>query len=147
MDKPSTRGFASPKFTPDQRRLISQTGGRAVAREKRAFSSDPELAKRAGSLGGQRRREANLKEIALLREFVDGSLAQVPVDSSGRTLRLVDRLVRLGYWCEMRHCAEPEHRAYIITQPGREFLSWLQTPSGQAYIEKAGQKRTRRKAQ
>lgn len=45
------RGFAS--MSPEARRLICSMGGKAVPKEKRSFSKDNELAKRAGAKGGQ----------------------------------------------------------------------------------------------
>ena len=71
------RGFASPKMA-DKRAEISQKGGRSVPKERRAFSRNPVLAREAGRKGGLRRREANAQEIAVLREFADGSTATVP---------------------------------------------------------------------
>lgn len=143
--KPTTRGFASPKMTLDRRREISQLGGRSVAKEKRAFSANPDLARSAGSKGGLRRREANLQEIDLLREFADGSTANVPTEVSGRTLRKVDRLVRLLYWAPVP-AEEKGCNSYRITDAGLQFLHWLTTPEGGIYLMWAGQKRSRSKA-
>jgi hypothetical protein len=146
MDKPTTRGFASPKMTPDRRREISQLGGRSVAKEKRAFSANPDLAKQAGRLGGFRRREANLQEIELLRESADGSIMRVPVEASGRTWRKVDRLVRLGYWFQaIETTTLTDSRPYMITHAGKEFLAWVETPEGKIYLMWAAQKRTRKR--
>jgi general stress protein YciG len=44
-------GFAL--MTPERRRAIASQGGRAVPDEKRQFSRDPALARRAGSKGGR----------------------------------------------------------------------------------------------
>lgn len=44
------KGFAA--LTPERVREIAAMGGAAVKAEDRAFSRDPELAKRAGAKGG-----------------------------------------------------------------------------------------------
>lgn len=121
MTEKVLRGFASPKMA-DKRHEISQKGGRSVPRERRAFAMNPEMAREAGRKGGQRRREANAQEKALLAEFADGSTANVPKAASGRTLRKVERLVKLGYWVEVT----PEQkgcRSYRVTEAGKAFLA------------------------
>lgn len=57
MDIPTTlpsgisrRGFAS--LSPERRLEISRMGGAAVPTEKRAFSTNPDLAREAGRKGG-----------------------------------------------------------------------------------------------
>jgi general stress protein YciG len=47
----SKRGLAS--MSPEKRREICSKGGLSVPAEKRAFSVDPQLAKRAGKIGGE----------------------------------------------------------------------------------------------
>lgn len=49
-EKKKLRGFAG--MTPERRREISAKGGRSIPDEKRSFSKDRELAKRAGAKGG-----------------------------------------------------------------------------------------------
>lgn len=44
------RGFAS--MTPERRREVARSGGRAVPAEKRSFSMDNALARAAGHKGG-----------------------------------------------------------------------------------------------
>ncbi|NBW07005.1 MAG: stress-induced protein [Caulobacteraceae bacterium] len=44
------RGFAA--MTPERRTEVAKMGGAAVPSEKRAFS-DPDLARKAGSVGGK----------------------------------------------------------------------------------------------
>ena len=46
----SRRGFAS--LTPERRVEIARMGGAAVPTEKRAFSTNPDLAREAGRKGG-----------------------------------------------------------------------------------------------
>jgi uncharacterized protein len=43
---------------PERRREISAMGGKAIPAEKRSFSTNPELAKRAGAKGGHARRNS-----------------------------------------------------------------------------------------
>lgn len=47
----SRRGFAS--MDPEKRREIARKGGAAVPAEKRSFTRNAELAKRAGAAGGK----------------------------------------------------------------------------------------------
>jgi uncharacterized protein len=47
----SKRGFAS--MSPERQLAIAQKGGASVKAQNRSFSRDPELASRAGSLGGK----------------------------------------------------------------------------------------------
>lgn len=46
------RGFAA--MSPERRREIAAKGGRSVEPQQRSFSRDPELAARAGRIGGER---------------------------------------------------------------------------------------------
>lgn len=47
---PSRRGFAS--MSPERQREISSLGGKSVPPEKRSFTKDPNLASKAGRIGG-----------------------------------------------------------------------------------------------
>ena len=47
------RGFAS--MDKDRLREVSSRAGASVPADKRSFSRDPELAKRAGALGGAKK--------------------------------------------------------------------------------------------
>lgn len=49
--KKSRRGFAS--MSPERRKEIASMGGKSVAPEKRTFSTNHELAARAGQKGGR----------------------------------------------------------------------------------------------
>jgi general stress protein YciG len=131
MTEKVLRGFASPKMA-DKRREISQKGGRSVPKEKRVFALYPLIAKEAARKGGLRRREANAQEIELLDYSSDGSCMNVPFQATGRTLRKVERLVKLGYW-QLVDPEMPEHTTYRITQQGKDFLAWVETPEGQAH--------------
>lgn len=51
-EAPKLRGFA--KLTPERRRDIASKGGSSVEPQERAFSRNPDLAARAGPLGGER---------------------------------------------------------------------------------------------
>ena len=44
-------GFAL--ISPERQRQIASMGGKAVPAEKRAYAKDPELASRAGKVGGK----------------------------------------------------------------------------------------------
>lgn len=46
----SKRGFAA--MPPERQREIARMGGKALPNDKRSFSTNPELASRAGKLGG-----------------------------------------------------------------------------------------------
>lgn len=50
MPNARPRGFAN--LTPERRREIAAKGGRAVPKEKRSFSVDPEYARMCGRRGG-----------------------------------------------------------------------------------------------
>jgi uncharacterized protein len=52
-EKKARRGFAA--MDPEKRRTIAALGGKACRDENRAYSRDPELAKRAGKIGGTNR--------------------------------------------------------------------------------------------
>lgn len=47
------RGFAA--LSPERRREIASKGGKSVEPQERAFSRNPELARRAGQIGGEAR--------------------------------------------------------------------------------------------
>ena len=49
------RGLAA--MSPEKRREIARLGGKAVPSDKRGFSNNPELARRAGAIGGKRERK------------------------------------------------------------------------------------------
>lgn len=49
-DTPKPRGFAA--MDPERRRAAAAKGGAAVPADRRSFSKDPELATRAGKIGG-----------------------------------------------------------------------------------------------
>lgn len=51
----SKRGFAS--MSEERKREIAAMGGRAQKAESRSFARDPELASRAGALGGQAKKD------------------------------------------------------------------------------------------
>lgn len=56
----SMRGFATMRLKdPARQRAISARGGANVPAGKRKFSTDPELAKAAGAIGGSRKRRAS----------------------------------------------------------------------------------------
>ena len=46
------RGFAS--MTPERRKEIARMGGKSVPAEKRAFSTNKDLAAKAGHIGGKK---------------------------------------------------------------------------------------------
>lgn len=119
MDRNIKRGFAA--ISVDQRREISRLGGQAIPRAKRAFSRDPKLASEAGKKGGQRRREANDKDAKLLTQSLEAPVI-IEFGASGRTLRKVSRLLRLGYWTEVAPVKADQSHRYAITDAGRDFL-------------------------
>lgn len=47
---PKPRGFAA--LSPERRKEIARMGGKSIAPDKRAFSQNRELARRAGKVGG-----------------------------------------------------------------------------------------------
>jgi general stress protein YciG len=47
----SRRGFAA--MPPEKQREIAQKGGASVPADKRSFSQIPDLARKAGSMGGR----------------------------------------------------------------------------------------------
>lgn len=49
MGKP--KGFAA--MSPERRKEIARSGGKAITPEKRAFSQNRDLASRAGKIGGK----------------------------------------------------------------------------------------------
>lgn len=53
-ETPKLRGFA--KLSPERRREIARKGGLSVEPQERAFSRSPDLAARAGRLGGETRK-------------------------------------------------------------------------------------------
>lgn len=55
MTNTSKRGFGS--MDPERRREIARKGGSSVPAGKRTFSTDRELAARAGSAGGKKSRK------------------------------------------------------------------------------------------
>lgn len=117
------RGFANLPL--DRRREISRVGGRSLAKEKRAFALNPELARSAGAKGGQRVRPANDQDAKLLAQCLedDGFQIIVPFGASGRTLRKVARLLRLGYLIPSDGCPGNDANAYRLTDAGRAFLA------------------------
>lgn len=70
-DEPFKRGRGFASMTPERRKEIAAAGGRAVKRQNRAFSRDPELAAAAGRKGGRMVDPANrtfFKDRNLARE-------------------------------------------------------------------------------
>ena len=63
-------------MTPEKRREVSSLGGKAIPREKRAFSRNRELAREAGRKGGTaaRRLKRSLTEEELVQ--LAGSIAE-----------------------------------------------------------------------
>ncbi|MDF2901089.1 MAG: hypothetical protein K0Q62_1148 [Phenylobacterium sp.] len=54
---PKLRGFA--KMSPERRREVASKGGSSVEPQERAFARDPDLASRAGRIGGEARPKAD----------------------------------------------------------------------------------------
>jgi general stress protein YciG len=77
--KKSRRGFAS--MSPERRREIAALGGKSIPAEKRTFSKDRDLAKRAGRAGGvatpgQKRTFATNRELAAAAGRKGGAAGQ-----------------------------------------------------------------------
>ena len=54
MTEKKLRGFAALKARdPERMKAIARKGGQSIPEEKRSFSRDPELASRAGTVGGK----------------------------------------------------------------------------------------------
>lgn len=117
----SKRGFAA--LAVEHRVAIAKMGGQSIPKEKRAFARDPHLAKRAGSAGGHRRREANAKDAVLMRRALEAPV-ELKRPLSGRQKRSTDRLLRLGYIREIP--ISPKAFRFALTEAGRAFLDQLE---------------------